>query len=122
MNKAVIGLGSNINASVNMERAVELLKELFDVVKVSQWMQTQPIGIKQQPDFLNGALLLNTSLELQAIKDELKRLEDRMGRDRTRPKYGPREIDMDVIIWNNQVVDDDYYSREFLQLLIKEVL
>lgn len=122
MNKAVIGLGSNINASVNMERAVELLKELFDVVKVSQWMQTQPIGIKQQPDFLNGALLLNTSLELQAIKDELKKLEDRMGRDRTRPKYGPREIDMDVIIWNNQVVDDDYYSREFLQLLIKEVL
>ncbi len=122
MNRAVIGLGSNINASANMERAVELLKELFEVVKVSQWIQTQPIGIKQQPVFLNGALLLNTSLELQAVKDELKKLEDRMGRDRSRPKYGPREIDMDVIIWNNQVVDDDYYSREFLQLLVKEVL
>lgn len=122
MNKAVIGLGSNIDASANMDRAVAFLKEQFNVLKISQWMQTQPIGITEQPIFFNGALLLKTSLKLSELNSELKILEDKMGRDRSRPKFGPREIDLDVIIWNDEVVDEDYYTRNFLQILVKEVL
>ncbi|SMO51579.1 2-amino-4-hydroxy-6-hydroxymethyldihydropteridinediphosphokinase [Saccharicrinis carchari] len=122
MNKAIIGLGSNIDAPANLNRAVELLKEQFSVVKVSQWMQTQPIGITEQPVFFNGVLVMETTLELKPLETALKNLEDRMGRDRTRPKFGPREIDLDVILWNGQVVDDDYYTRDFLQSLVREVL
>ncbi len=122
MNRAVIGLGSNIDASANMDRAVELLKEQFSVVKVSRWMQTQPIGITNQPIFFNGALVLETTLELNLLETALKDIENRMGRDRTRPKFGPREIDLDVILWNGKVVDEDYYTRDFLQILVKEVL
>ena len=122
MNNAVVGLGSNINAPANMDRAVQLLKEHFCVLKVSRWMQTQPIGIIDQPTFFNGALVLETTLELKGLKAALKNLENRMGRDRTRPKFGPREIDLDVILWNGQVVDEDYNTRDFLQALVKEVL
>lgn len=122
MNLAVIGLGSNIDASANMHRAVDLLKEQFRILKVSRWMQTQPIGITDQPIFFNGALVLETALELKALEASLKNLENRMGRDRTRPKFGPREIDLDVILWNGTVVDKDYYTRDFLQVLVKEVL
>ncbi len=122
MKQAVIGLGSNINAIANMNRAVELLKAQFRVLKVSQWMQTQPIGITDQPTFFNGALLLETTFELKELEALLKNLEDRMGRDRSRPKFGPREIDLDVILWNSEVVDKDYYTRDFLQVLVKEVL
>ncbi len=121
MNRAGIGLGSNINARANMGRAVNLLRQRFKVVGVSSWRQTSPIGISQQPDFLNGALLIETSLELQHLRNTLKNIEDRLGRDRTRPKFGPREIDLDVVLWNHQVVDDDYYSRPFLQELVAEV-
>ena len=121
MNRAVIGLGSNINARENMDRAVVLLREHFQVLSVSAWRQTSPIGIAQQADFLNGALLLESSLELQALRKALKKMEDRLGRDRSRPKYGPREIDLDVVLWNQQVVDEDYYARPFLQELVAEV-
>ena len=61
-------------------------------------------------------------MELKGLKAALKNLENRMGRDRTRPKFGPREIDLDVILWNGQVVDEDYNTRDFLQALVKEVL
>ncbi len=122
MNNAVIGLGSNIDAAANMNRSVELLKEQFSVLKVSQWMQTQPIGITDQPIFFNGALMLETTLELKALNSKLKDIEDQMGRNRSRPKFGPREIDLDVILWNGEVVDEDYYTRDFLQVLVKKVL
>ncbi len=105
-----------------MARAVELLRELFEVEKISSWRRTSPIGIHQQPDFLNGALRLQTSMDLQLLRVTLKQLEDQMGRDRSRPKYGPREIDLDVLLWNKEVVDEDYYERRFLQELVSQVI
>ncbi len=105
-----------------MARAVELLRELFEVEKISPWRRTSPIGIHQQPDFLNGALRLQTSMDLQLLRVTLKQLEDQMGRDRSRPKYGPREIDLDVLLWNKEVVDEDYYERRFLQELVSQVI
>jgi 2-amino-4-hydroxy-6-hydroxymethyldihydropteridine diphosphokinase len=45
----------------------------------------------------------------------LKQLEDKMGRDRREMKSGPRNIDLDILIWNNKVVDPDYFTREFLR-------
>jgi 2-amino-4-hydroxy-6-hydroxymethyldihydropteridine diphosphokinase len=122
MNSAVIGLGSNINPQQNMARAVVLLQEKFEVKKICPWRRTSPIGIHQQPDFLNGALRLQTSMDLQTLKVILKQMEDQMGRDRSRPKYGPREIDLDVLLWNKKVVDEDYYERPFLQELVAQVI
>ena len=113
--EVVIGLGSNIDPKANLEHAVLELKSRFKVSKRSQWTRTKPIGIQEQPDFYNGALLMETELEQQSLKKELKRIEDILGRDRSLPKFGPRTIDLDILIWNKKVVDEDYYVRDFLR-------
>ena len=120
--KVVIGLGSNIDPEANLEQAVLELKSRFKVSKRSQWTRTKPIGIQDQPDFYNGALLMETELEQQSLKKELKRIEDILGRDRSLPKFGPRTIDLDILIWNKKIVDQDYYERDFLRKGVEEII
>ena len=120
--EVVIGLGSNIDPEANLEQAVQELKSRFKVSKRSQWTRTKPIGIQDQPDFYNGALLMETELEQQSLKKELKRIEDILGRDRSLPKFGPRTIDLDILIWNKKVVDEDYYERDFLRKGVEEII
>ena len=120
--EVVIGLGSNIDPEANLEQAVLELKSRFKVSKRSQWTRTKPIGIQDQPDFYNGALLMETELEQQSLKKELKRIEDILGRDRSLPKFGPRTIDLDILIWNKEVVDEDYYERDFLRKGVEEII
>ena len=122
LNEVIIALGSNIDPETNIELAVVELKSRFKVSKRSQLNQTKPIGIKEQPDFFNGTLLMETELSMQTLKKELKRIEDFMGRDRSLPKFGPRVIDLDILIWNGIVIDDDYYEREFLRKGVEEIL
>ena len=120
--EVVIGLGSNIDPEANLEQVVLELKSRFKVSKRSQWIRTKPIGIQDQPDFYNGALLMETELEQQSLKQELKRIEDILGRDRSLPKFGPRTIDLDILIWNKKVVDEDYYERDFLRKGVEEII
>ena len=120
--EVVIGLGSNIDPEANLEQAVLELKSRFKVSKRSQWTRTKPIGIQDQPDFYNGALLMETELEQLSLKKELKRIEDILGRDRSLPKFGPRTIDLDILIWNKEVVDEDYYERDFLRKGVEEII
>ena len=120
--EVVIGLGSNIDPEANLEQAVLELKSRFKVSKRSQWTRTKPIGIQDQPDFYNGALLMETELEQQSLKKELKRIEDLLGRDRSLPKFGPRTIDLDILICNKKVIDEDFYKRDFLRKGVEEII
>jgi len=121
VNEAVLGLGSNINPGENISRAFSILQREFEVVKEVQPIRTFPVGITDQPDFFNAVVKLRTSLNKSDLKAFLKEVEDDMGRDRSRPKFGPREIDLDVIIWNNEVVDKDFYERDFLKQLVEQL-
>jgi 2-amino-4-hydroxy-6-hydroxymethyldihydropteridine diphosphokinase len=121
VNSAIIGLGSNLQPDENMAKALRHLSSHFDVISVSEFKITAPIGITDQPDFLNGAARVNTLLSQEAVEARLKEIEDAMGRDRTAPKFGPRVMDLDLIVWNGQVVDPDYYSRDFLRDAVSEV-
>lgn len=115
MNRVIIGIGSNIDAQSNIQKALELLGEVGTVSQVSEWVVTAPIGITNQPPFTNGAACLMTSLDQTTLKHFLKQAENHLGRDRSLPKYGPRTIDLDIVVWNDQIVDDDYHTREFLK-------
>ena len=121
-NEVVIALGSNIDPKANLELAVLELKSRFKVSKRSKWLRTKPVGIKDQPDFYNGTLLMETELGLESLRQELKHVEDLMGRNRTIPKFGPRVIDLDILIWNKKVHDKDYYDRDFLRKGVEEIL
>lgn len=122
MNTCVIGIGSNVDATRNIEKMMVLLNKKVTVRKVSSFIQTKPIGVLDQADFINGAVLIQTNMDLEHLKTELIKIEDRMGRDRKGPKFGPRCIDLDIVIWNNRVVDEDYHTRDFLRNSVKELL
>jgi len=121
MNDCIIGLGSNIEAEYNIPEVLRLLSEDVEIIQVSKMLRTKPIGIINQPDFTNGAVRIQTEMELEVLSSYLKKLEDRMGRDRSQKKFGPRNIDLDILIWNNAVVDPDYYTRDFLRISAAEL-
>lgn len=115
MNDCIIGIGSNIEADRNIAEMLRLLAAKVEIVQVSQMVQTKPIGITEQADYTNGAVRIRTKMSLETLSLYLKLLEDQMGRDRSQKKFGPRNIDLDILIWNNTIVDPDYYTRDFLR-------
>jgi len=121
LNLVIVGVGSNINPGENVQKAKELISEKYTIVKSSRFIKTKPIGYKDQDDFLNGGWLIQTSLSQMLFKQFLNGIEDKLGRKRTDNKNGPRAIDLDVVIWNGNVVDNDYYERDFLQIIVKEL-
>jgi len=121
INKCVIGIGSNINPEKNIESTIMILKKELQVKAISSWIKTKPIGIVDQDNFTNGAVRIYTTMNKEELTHYLKKLEDRLGRDRTLPKFGPRVIDLDVIVWNGEIVDDDYYKRDFVKKTVDEL-
>jgi 2-amino-4-hydroxy-6-hydroxymethyldihydropteridine diphosphokinase len=115
MNTSIVAIGSNIDPERNIKRMLEILSGEMHVQQVSRFIKTAPIGITSQPDFINGAVRIKTGMEMDDFRQYLKGLEDRLGRDRSQPKYGPRSIDLDILIWNGKIIDEDYYSRDFLR-------
>lgn len=115
MNECIIGIGSNIRAEMNIPKMLKLLATEVEIIQVSQMVQTKPIGITEQPDYTNGAVQIRTEMNLKTLSLNLKKLENQMGRDRSQAKFGPRNIDLDILIWNNTVIDPDYYTRDFLR-------
>ena len=122
MNTAVIGVGSNINPEVNIKLAKEKISLEMRIIKSSKLVITKPIGYEDQDDFLNGALLVETEQEKDSMDKFLKNIESELERQKTLNKNGPRTIDLDILLWNNQIIDSDIYSRNFLMDSILELL
>ncbi len=122
MNIAAIGVGSNISPKMNVQRAKRLLRQEFKILASSKFIKTKPIGEAKQPDFLNGAILVESHLNREETIRILKAIEKKLGRRPTRDKFSPRTIDLDLVVWNGEVIDPDFFSRPFLQKAIREVL
>ena len=122
MNKAVIGLGSNINPAENITKAREILAGQFTILSESDFVETKPVGFREQSDFINGALLIETDMTLTPLKDSLKKLETLLGREKSDIPCGPRTIDLDIVVFNDDVVDGDFYDREFLKKSVLKLL
>jgi len=122
MNQAVIGFGSNIEPELNIHKARTQVVSHVQLLAESGISRTAPIGIKDQPDFWNGAWLVQTSFSQDKLRSTLKRIEDDLGRDRSGPKFGPRTIDLDILVWNSVIIDPDVNTRDFLRKEISELL
>jgi 2-amino-4-hydroxy-6-hydroxymethyldihydropteridine diphosphokinase len=122
LNIAVVSVGSNIDAERSVARTKELLSKEQKILAQSAFVKTSPIGFSDQADFLNGAFLVSTGLSIDKFKDYLRDLEDRLGRVRTENKFGPRTIDLDIVVWNGEIVNDDFYERDFVKKAVVEVL
>ncbi len=118
MNRVVIAVGSNIKPHYHIEQTRQHLRESRMLMAESPFIQTTPIGYLNQPDFVNGAFLVKTPFEQNQLKQWLHQLEDLLGRVRTGHKFGPRTIDLDIVVWNDEIVDEEVYERDFLKQAI----
>jgi len=80
--------------------------EHIDVQRVSRLRETDPVGYENQPRFLNGVARLQTSLEPSDLLTVLLDLERDLGRTRHGPRYGPRTIDLDILLYDNREIDE----------------
>ena len=122
MNIAVISVGSNIDPEANIEKARALLAREHELLGESAFVRTKPIGYRKQPDFVNGAFLVCTALDREGLERNLKEMEKKLGRVKTGIKFGPRAIDLDIVVWNGEVVDRDFYERGFVRKACCELL
>ncbi|NIO07673.1 MAG: 2-amino-4-hydroxy-6-hydroxymethyldihydropteridine diphosphokinase [Deltaproteobacteria bacterium] len=121
MNQAVIGIGSNIEPTVNIPKAINRIAENHRIIRESRLVETEPLAGRQQPNYLNGAILIQTVMDLDELKNWLRTVEDELGRSRTGDRYESRTIDLDIVVWGGTIVDSDVYEREFLKAAIREV-
>jgi dihydroneopterin aldolase/2-amino-4-hydroxy-6-hydroxymethyldihydropteridine diphosphokinase len=127
---AYIGLGSNVEPEENVVRAIELLSRETELVSVSRFYRSAALRRPEQPEFLNGACCICTNLSARALKfDVLRGIERRLGRVRSADKYAPRSIDLDVLLYGDEVCDEedlripdpDIRERAFVALPLLEL-
>jgi len=95
--KAVVALGANIgNPREQMDLAVALLREATEVIAVSSYLVTKPVGGPEQPDYLNAVCILESDLPATDLLAVLQGIEKSLGRERNE-RWGPRTIDLDLI-------------------------
>ena len=127
---AYVALGSNLgDKEGNLRHALVLLKEHgVEVMKVSTFICTEPYGVTDQPQFLNGVCEVRTSLEPLELLHTLLEIEQEMGRVRVR-HWGERNIDLDLLLYEDVVMNTpelilphpDMQNRDFVLLPLAEI-
>ena len=121
MNRVIIGIGSNIQPTENIARAKNRIVQSHPIVRESRFVETKPIADETQPNYINGAILIETTVDRGTLKGLLRDIESDLGRRRGGDRYNARTVDLDIVVWNGQIVDEDVYEREFLRAAILEV-
>jgi 2-amino-4-hydroxy-6-hydroxymethyldihydropteridine diphosphokinase len=125
-----LALGSNLGDRARyLEAAREALPEVgVKLVRASRVAETEPVGIRDQPQFLNQVLEVETSLEPRPLLDAIKQIERQLGRT-ARQRWGPREIDIDILRYDGRTVDEpglqiphpELQNRAFLLELLEDI-
>lgn len=107
-----LSLGSNLgDRESNIRGALDLLARDSDiqVERVSSLYETAPVGLSEQPDFMNAAVLVETDLPPTELLRRLQRMESALGRDRYQ-HWGPRIIDLDILLYGDQSLDTAFLT------------
>ena len=129
MSRAWLALGSNLG---DRARYLRQAREALEgggvrILRTSSIEETDPVGVVDQPRFLNQVLEVETDLDPNPLLDMLKAVERRLGRS-PGPRWGPREIDIDILTYEDRVVDEpglqiphpELERRPFLKKLLEE--
>ncbi len=107
--RAYVGLGSNLgDREATLVRALELLAAGagVEVTGVSAFRDTEPVGYLDQPRFLNGVAVVETELPARALLDRLLGVERALGRHRDGPRFGPRTVDLDLLLYGDATIEE----------------
>jgi len=125
-----LSLGSNIEPEKNLPAAVRGLERYGRVLRVSGVWQSPPLGNPAQPDYLNAALLLETGLSAEELKEEaIAVVETALGRLRSVDRNAPRTIDIDIMLYDRErlrvgrrvIPDPEVLERPFVAIPLAEI-
>lgn len=129
---AYIGLGSNLSEPITqVQTAIEQIKKIAQshVINVSSLYLSKPMGPQDQDDYINAVLALETKLTPLELLDALQSIENKAGRVRKENRWGARILDLDIILFGNQIINTErlivpHYGmkeREFVLLPLAEI-
>jgi len=132
MTHAYIGLGSNLNDPITqISAAIASLEELPDTILLhsSSFYRSKPVGSQDQPDFINAVVMLNTELSALKLLDHLQFIEEKRGRVRGQERWGPRTLDLDLLLYGNEQIDQErltvphkeLHNRRFVLYPLNEI-
>ncbi len=105
-----IGLGSNQGASIDtLLMAIESIRDYArdGLIDVSRFYQTEPVGLPNQPDFINAVIALRTELSPEVLLGKLQLIEKRHKRQRGSEQWGPRTLDLDILLYGGRTVESE---------------
>lgn len=125
MTLAYIAIGSNLASPLEqVNAAITALGEIphSQIVARSAFYRTPPLGPQDQPDYLNAAVALETTLDAEALLDHTQRIELAQGRVRKAERWGPRTLDLDIMLFGDEVINTprltvphyDMHNRGFM--------
>jgi len=121
MHNASLLIGSNINPVKNLPLAFSKLKESVYIIHSSRVWHTSAVG-SRGPDFLNAAIEIKTDLSREKLKGEvLQKIELNLGRVRTVNKNAPRTIDLDIILFDGEILDQNLWVKSFIALPMADI-
>ncbi len=129
---AFVGIGSNLDGPARqVELAMDVLGEIPEtrVTARSHLYRSSPLGGIEQPDFVNAAVALETLLEPMELLEEMQAIESARGRERTDLRWGPRVIDLDLLVFADLVIEEPMLTlphpgigeRNFVLLPLREL-
>lgn len=127
-----LGIGSNLgNRRNNIKKALDYLAKTkgIKIEKTSRIYETEPVGGPAQGKFLNAAIKIKTSLTPQLLLKTIKKIEKDLGRRKT-VRFGPREIDLDILLYGNEVIKrrdlaiphPRMFEREFVLRPLRDII
>jgi len=122
LHRMVLSLGSNISAEVHLPRALHLLCEVGPVEVVSSIWESESVGF-DGPNFLNACVLMVTPLGPVEFKEQVIRpIEAKLGRVRNVERNAPRTIDIDIVLYDDQPLNTEFWEYAFVLVPLAELL
>ena len=121
MHQAYLSLGSNIQPETNLSQAIDLLHGYGEILKISNAWESKAVG-SEGPNYLNACVLFTTPLFLVELKEKvIHPIEAILGRKRSKDKYAPRTIDIDMILFDDQSCNDKFWTLAFVVIPLAEI-
>jgi 2-amino-4-hydroxy-6-hydroxymethyldihydropteridine diphosphokinase len=122
LHHAYLNLGSNIEPESNLPKAIRLLRERGRIEAVSTAWESHAFG-SNGPNFLNACVLFLTPLQPRELKEQVIRpIESALGRVRSADKYAPRSIDIDVVLFDGEPFNGEFWSNAFVVVPLADLL
>lgn len=122
LHRAYLSLGSNIEAKINLSKAMQLLREVGQVDAVSNVWESHAVG-SDGPNFLNACVLFLTHLHPPELKEQIIRpIEAELGRVRYADKNAPRTIDIDIVLFNETPLNTEFWDYAFVAVPLAELI